>query len=70
MSMQIGIMYGFVGQVEGIINRMKAEMNCHPKVVATGGLAHIMSRHTYAIDFVDDFLTLEGLRLIYEQNRG
>ncbi len=70
MSMQIGIMYGFVGQVEGIVNRMKEELGYSPKVVATGGLAKLIANETDCIDVVDDFLTLEGLRLIYETNRG
>lgn len=70
MSMQIGIMYGFAGQTEGIINRMKKEIPGKPLVVATGGLAAIIARETEAIDIVDKFLTLEGLRLIYEINRG
>ncbi len=69
-SMQAGIIYGFVGQVEGIVNRMKKEIDGPLQVVATGGLASIIARETEAIDLVDDYLTLEGLRLIYELNRG
>ncbi|SHG44535.1 type III pantothenate kinase [Thermosyntropha lipolytica DSM 11003] len=69
-SMQAGIIYGFVGQVEGIVRRMKAEMEGNPKVVATGGLAGVIAGETEVIDVVDEFLTLEGLRLIYELNRG
>ncbi|MEQ8176051.1 MAG: type III pantothenate kinase [Syntrophomonadaceae bacterium] len=69
-SMQAGIVYGFVGQVEGIINRMKKELDFKPKVVATGGLAKIIARETDAIDVIDDFLTLDGLHLIYELNRS
>jgi type III pantothenate kinase len=69
-SMQAGIMYGFVGQVEGIVHRMKKEMGNEPRVVATGGLAAVIARETDVIDTIDDFLTLEGLRLIYELNRG
>jgi len=69
-SMQAGIVYGFVGQVEGIINRMKKELDFEPKVVATGGLARIIARETDAIDVIDDFLTLDGLHLIYELNRS
>lgn len=69
-SMQAGIVYGFVGQVEGIINRMKVEMECQTQVIATGGLATIIARETDVIDIIDEFLTLEGLRLIYELNRG
>ncbi len=68
-SMQAGIMYGFVGQVEGIISRMKAEIETAPQVVATGGLAELIARETDVIDTVDEFLTLDGLRLIYEMNR-
>ncbi|WP_054695050.1 type III pantothenate kinase [Syntrophomonas palmitatica] len=68
-SMQAGIIYGFVGQVEGIINRMKKEMDAKPQVIATGGLAALIARETEVIDVVDDFLTLDGLRIIYEFNR-
>lgn len=70
MSMQAGIIFGFVGQVEGIINRMKAEIENKPKVIATGGLAPILASETDTIDIVDEFLTLDGLRIIYEINRG
>jgi len=69
-SMQAGIMYGFVGQVEGIITRMKTEIEGEPQVIATGGLAAVIARETVVIDKVDEFLTLDGLRLIYEMNRG
>jgi type III pantothenate kinase len=69
-SMQAGIIYGFVGQVEGIINRMKNELNVNPVVVATGGLARLIAEETEAIDIIDEFLTLDGLRIIYEMNRG
>lgn len=69
MSMQIGIMYGFVGQVEGIIHRMKAEIGGYPKVIATGGLASVIASETDTIDVIDEFLTLDGLRIIYEINQ-
>lgn len=69
-SMQSGVIYGFVGQVEGIINRMKREIEGEPKVVATGGLAATIAKETDVIDEVDDYLTLDGLRMIYEINRG
>ncbi|HRX20205.1 MAG TPA: type III pantothenate kinase [Syntrophomonadaceae bacterium] len=68
-SMQAGILYGFVGQVEGIINRMKSELDMNPTVIATGGLAGIIAEETDTIDIIDEFLTLEGLRLIYEMNQ-
>lgn len=70
MSMQVGIVYGFVGQVEGIVNRMKKEIGEEPRVIATGGLAEIIANETNVIDEIDEFLTLEGLNLIYEMNRG
>jgi len=70
MSMQVGIMYGFVGQVEGIISRLKKEMHGEPRVIATGGLASIIAKETESIDIIDELLTLEGLHLIYEMNRG
>jgi len=49
---------------------MKKEINGDPKVVATGGLANIIARETETIDIIDEYLTLEGLRMIYEINRG
>ena len=67
--MQSGIIYGFVGQVEGIINRMKNELGFEPVVIATGGLANIIAEETDTIDIIDDFLSLEGLQLIYEMNQ-
>ena len=68
MSMQVGIIYGFVGQVEGIINRMKKEIEGPVRVIATGGLASLIASETDTIDVIDEFLTLEGLRLIYAIN--
>ncbi|WP_232699054.1 type III pantothenate kinase [Brevibacillus daliensis] len=67
-SMQAGIYYGFIGQVEGIVNRMKKEMNSNPTVVATGGLATLIADNTDCINVVDPDLTLKGLRLIYQRN--
>ena len=66
--MQAGLFYGYLGLVEGIITRMKTEMNCNPRVVATGGLARLMAENTKMIDQVEPHLTLHGLRFIYELN--
>ncbi len=69
-SMQSGIIYGYVGLVDYLVERMKDELrNKKVKVIATGGLATLISSESKTIDHVDKFLTLEGLRLIYEMNR-
>ncbi len=69
VSMQSGVVYGFIGQVDGIVERMKAELGTDSKVVVTGGLADLIAADSKTIDVVDHFLTLEGLRLIYEKNK-
>ena len=68
-AMQSGILYGYVGQVEGIVKRMKEQSSENPKVIATGGLANLISQESNAIDVVDPFLTLKGLQLIYKKNK-
>ncbi|MCL6560372.1 MAG: type III pantothenate kinase, partial [Firmicutes bacterium] len=68
-SMQSGIYYGFVGQVQEIVQRIKKELGEDTKAIATGGLAQLIARETTSIDHVDPFLTLTGLRLIYEKNQ-
>ncbi|NLU41780.1 MAG: type III pantothenate kinase [Firmicutes bacterium] len=69
-SMQSGIVYGFVGQVDEIVRRMKQELGWRCRVIATGGLAELIAGESSQIDEVCPNLTLEGLRLIYEMNRG
>lgn len=70
-NMQSGIIYGYIGQVEYLVRRMKAEIGApHAKVVATGGLAVLVSQESQAIDVLDGLLTLKGLRIIYERNEG
>ncbi|MCP1492189.1 type III pantothenate kinase [Peribacillus frigoritolerans] len=68
-AMQAGILYGYVGQVEGIVNRIKAQSNLEPTVIATGGLATLIANESTVIDVVEPFLTLKGLQLIYKRNR-
>jgi type III pantothenate kinase len=68
-SMQAGIFYGYVGLVEGIVSRMQEDLGGAVKVVATGGLAAPIAAATAAIDQVEPFLTLEGLRILYQRNR-
>lgn len=67
-AMQSGILFGYVGQVEGIVRRMKEESKTAPTVIATGGLANLISKESNTIDVVDPFLTLKGLQLIYKRN--
>lgn len=67
-AMQSGILFGYVGLVEGVVERFKKELGGNPKVVATGGLAGLIAEETDCIDVVNGDLTLTGLRLIYELN--
>ncbi len=67
-AMQAGIFYGYVGQVDGIVSRMKEQSKEEPKVIATGGLATLIAKESKTIDVVDPFLTLRGLQMIYHKN--
>ncbi len=71
--MQAGIVYGYIGQVDFIVSKIKEEMIAlgeeNPMVIATGGLANLIAEGSKSIDKVEPFLTLEGLRIIYEKNR-
>jgi type III pantothenate kinase len=68
-SMQSGMLFGYVGLVEGMVARFRAELGPEMKVIATGGLASLVAAETDVIDAVDRWLTLEGLRLIWEMNQ-
>lgn len=67
-SMQSGLLYGFAGQIDGIVERVWQELGRKTQVIATGGLAELLAPETRTIDKVDHLLTLEGLRLLYERN--
>ncbi|MDO5022190.1 MAG: type III pantothenate kinase [Eubacteriales bacterium] len=68
-NLQSGIIFGYVGQIEYLVARMKEELNePNAKVIATGGVSHLIAAETKAIDHIDNTLTLSGLRLIYEKN--
>jgi type III pantothenate kinase len=68
-AIQSGLLFGYVGLVEGMVARFKAELGPETQVIATGGLAEIIARETDVIDVVDPWLTLHGLRIVYELNR-
>ena len=68
-AMQAGVIFGFVGQIDEIVRRIKAEMKQDMRVIATGGMAKMISRESKSIDKVDNFLTLTGLRVLYERNQ-
>ena len=68
-AMQSGLYYGYAGLVDGVLSRMIEEMDAKPRVIATGGLAPLIATASKFIEQVDDTLTLEGMRLIYERSR-
>jgi type III pantothenate kinase len=67
-AMQAGIIFGYVAQVDGIVERMKQEFQVNPTVIATGGLAEVIASESKTIQIVNPLLTLQGLQIIYEKN--
>lgn len=68
-AMQSGLLFGYVSMVEGMVERFRAELGPEMKVIATGGLAEVVARETPAVQVIAPWLTLEGLRIIWELNR-
>jgi type III pantothenate kinase len=69
-SMQSGMLFGYVGLVEGLVARFRSELGPDMRVIATGGLASLIAAETDVVHTVDPWLTLEGLRLIWEMEQG
>lgn len=69
-AMQSGLLFGYVGLVEGLVARFRTELGPRLKVIATGGLAPLIGAETGVFDAIDPWLTLEGLRLVWERNQG
>lgn len=69
-SMQSGLIYGYVGLVDGLVRRIRSEMSGECPVVATGGLAELIAGDSETIEEVDEYLTLDGLRILHDRNQG
>jgi len=67
-SIQSGLVFGYAGMVDALVNRIRAEIDYAPKVVATGGLSALVARESSTIEECDELLTLRGLRILFERN--
>ena len=68
-GLQSGLVYGFAGQVDGIVGRIRRELGTEAQTVATGGLADLIAPHAETLERVDPYLTLDGLRIVWARNR-
>lgn len=68
--LQSGLYYGYIGLVDGVLERIFEELGAKPRVIATGGLAHMVAADSKYIAEIDDMLTLDGLRILFERNRA
>jgi len=68
--LQTGLYYGYIGLVDGILERIVAELGAKPRVIATGGLARQISEDSRFVSEIDDMLTLDGLLILFERNRA
>jgi type III pantothenate kinase len=69
-SLQSGLLFGYVGLVEGMVTRFRAELGSEMKTIGTGELVELIAKETRCIDIVEPWLALQGLKVIYELNRG
>jgi len=67
-AIQSGLIYGYVSLVDGLVERIRKENKCNSRVIGTGGFANLLAPESETIEEIDEFLTLDGLRLLYERN--
>src|SRR5690606_36020960 len=68
-AMQAGLVYGYAGMVDAVVDRIRAEVDCEARCLATGGLAPLIAAESRTIERADDLLTRRGLQLLFDRNR-